>query len=523
MKPLHRLRTRGLRIAVRVIADIMIVNAALLFVLGTCCLTLVDVQQVGFSIPWAWQVTVSLYLKNTVLLTPISLIVFAASGFYTRARAYRGRYKVSMIAQAVSLSYLIFGFVAFLAPGLISMPRSAWLLAWFLTIVVNVGARLGPYWLRSISQEESRLSTALTSALVPTEPKVERVLVTGGAGYLGSTLIERLLHLGYNVRVLDCLLYGEHSIRQFYRHPRFELIRGDIRDVDTVVQAAQGMDAVVHLAALVGDPACALDEELTVDVNYRAPRTIARVSRGLGIQRFVFASTCSVYGASDEFLDERSALNPISLYARTKLEAEKELLSMGDGDFAPVILRFATIYGLSPRPRFDLVVNLLTAKAIQEGRVGIFGGQQWRPLVHVRDVSEAIARCLQAPLWNVRRQIFNVGSNEQNYQVAELGRLIQEMVPKARVETIPNEDNRNYRVCFDKIHNVLNFEPRYTVRDGIQEIVDAYAAGYLCDYRDPSCSNLAYLSRDGHLDRLLWAERKRDDWARLALVAEPSA
>jgi len=402
------------------------------------------------------------------------------------------------------------------------LPRSAWLLSGLLTTVVIISIRLGPYWLNFVAQQEEGHSVARMSSLVPAESKVECVLVTGGAGYLGSALTERLLELGYRVRVLDCLVYGERAVRKLYRHPRFELVRNDIRDVDAVIRTAQGTDAVVHLAAIVGDPACALNEELTIDVNYHAPRTVAQVSRGLGIKRFIFASTCSVYGASDEFLDERSALNPVSLYARTKLEAEGVLLNLGDGDFAPTILRFATVYGLSYRPRFDLVVNLLAAKAIQEGRVGIFGGQQWRPLVHVRDVGEAIALCLQAPLWNVRREIFNVGSNEQNYQIADLGRLIQEMVPNARVETQPKEDNRNYRVCFDKIQNVLNFQPKFTVRDGVQEIIDAYATGHICDYRDPSCNNLVYLRQNGHLRRLLLGDRQDREWVKLSAMAEQS-
>jgi len=349
-----------------------------------------------------------------------------------------------------------------------------------------------------------------------TDSEIRNVLVIGGAGYIGSALVQRLLELGNKVRVLDLLLYGNAPISEFYDHPDFELVQGDFRNIDTVVSATKGMDAIVHLGAIVGDSACSIDQDLTIEINLRATWNIAEVGKGFGVKRFVFASTCSVYGASDEILDERSTLCPISLYARTKMESEKVLLSLTDGTFAPTILRFGTVYGLSGRPRFDLVVNLLAAKAIQDGEVGIFGGKQWRPLVHVRDVAEAIILTLQAPPYNVRGQVFNVGSNEQNYQIADLGLIIKEIVPTARVVTQPKEDNRNYRVRFDKICNVLNFQPRYTVRDGIQEIIDAFATGKITDYRDPCYSNFSFLKQNGELRPIFAEDVGGWDWIKLS-------
>lgn len=224
---------------------------------------------------------------------------------------------------------------------------------------------------------------------------------------------------------------------------------------------------------------------------------------------------CSVYGASDEILDERSALRPISLYARTKIESEKVLLSLADARFAPTILRFGTVYGLAGRPRFDLAVNLLAAKAAQDGEAEIFGGDQWRPLVHVKDVAEAIVLTLQAPLDSVRGEIFNVGCNDENYQIAELGPIIQEVVPTARIVVQPEEDKRNYRVCFDKIHNRLNFLPRYTVRDGVREVVDAFAKGQVTDYRDSQYSKVKALNQQGLLTSILAADVEDWDWIRL--------
>ncbi|MDX1524073.1 MAG: SDR family oxidoreductase, partial [Anaerolineae bacterium] len=228
--------------------------------------------------------------------------------------------------------------------------------------------------------------------------EVNKVLVIGGAGYIGSALVERLLELGYEVRVLDLLVYGDQAISAFYNHPNFSLIEGDFRNTGTVIGAATGMDAIVHLGAIVGDSACDIDHDLTIEVNLKATRTIAQVGQACGVKRLVFASTCSVYGANDAIVDECSTLHPLTLYARTKLESEKVLLSLPDTGIAPIVLRFGTIYGLSGRPRFDLIVNILTAKAIQDGIAYIFGGKQWRPLVHVRDVAQAIILFLKATL-----------------------------------------------------------------------------------------------------------------------------
>jgi nucleoside-diphosphate-sugar epimerase len=497
--------------AVRIIADVLMVNAALLIALVSRYLWLVGVQGEGVSAQVAFQSYVRTYLSTFWLFTLVSFSVFYSSGFYTHGRIYRGRYKALIIGQAVSSSYLVSGFLVFLLWDVVSFPRSVLFLGWFATLVFVLGARLWSKLWRTLSLAEHSLLRSRT-----TESDPGKVLVIGGAGYIGSALVEHLLELGYQVRVLDLLVYGDDAISEFRSHPHFELIRGDFRNIDTVVRATRGMDAIVHLGAIVGDSACSLDEDLTVEVNLRATRTIAEVGKGFGIQRFIFASTCSVYGASDEILDERSVLRPISLYARTKMESEKVLLSLADAAFAPTMLRFGTIYGLSRRPRFDLVVNLLTAKAVQDGEASIFGGKQWRPLVHVRDVAEAIVLTLRAPLSSVRGQIFNVGSNEQNYQIADLGVIIKETVPTTRVVTQLAEDNRNYRVRFDKIRNALNFQPRYTVHDGVREIVDAFASGQITNYRDPRYSNSSFLKLNSQLARIFMEDAHAWDWVKLS-------
>src|SRR5207237_2930274 len=199
--------------------------------------------------------------------------------------------------------------------------------------------------------------------------EARRVLVIGGAGYIGSALLPKLLARGYHVRLLDLFLFGMDPIAKVLGHPNLVIIHADFRHVDKIVQAMQGVDDVIHLGGIVGDPACSLDEELTVEVNLMGTRMIAEVAKGSGIKRFCFASSCSVYGAHDQMLDERSVADPISLYARSKLASEKVVLQLADDSFSPVILRFGTVYGLSGRTRFDLVVNLLTARAIVEGKI----------------------------------------------------------------------------------------------------------------------------------------------------------
>ncbi len=270
----------------------------------------------------------------------------------------------------------------------------------------------------------------------------------------------------------------------------------------------QEVDAVVHLGAIVGDPACNLNEELTIDVNLISTRMIADVAKSAGVRRFVFASTCSVYGASDELLDESSDVQPVALYGHTKLASERVLLEMASDSFQPTILRFATIYGFSGRTRFDLVVNLLTAKARLEGRITVHGGEQWRPFVHVDDAARAIAMVLEARLNVVGNQVFNVGSNAQNYTINQVAQIIQERVMDAEVEISTDVfDIRNYRVSFDKIEQQLGFRPALTVSDGIQQVLEAIASGEIEDYADPRYSNAKLLNEEGagKLDRDQWA------------------
>jgi nucleoside-diphosphate-sugar epimerase len=312
--------------------------------------------------------------------------------------------------------------------------------------------------------------------------RLERILVLGGAGYVGSTLVPMLLAQGYKVRVLDRLLFGSESLNAVCNNSNFELVEGDVRDIQAVVRAVQDQDAVIDLAAIVGDPACAINKELSFEVNRAATRMLTEVCKGYGVSRFVFASTCSVYGASDYLVDELTNPAPISTYAETKVSSEQLLLEAASANFHPVILRLGTLFGLSPRPRFDLVVNLLAARAAAGGKITVFNGEQWRPFLHVHDASRAFATTLQAKTEVVSAEIFNVGDYRLNLRLSEVSCKIAELVPVVEVEHLENGDKRNYRVSFDKIHTELGFVCDKMIEFGIREIVEAIGSRQITDF-----------------------------------------
>ncbi|MGE4552507.1 MAG: NAD-dependent epimerase/dehydratase family protein, partial [Desulfovibrionaceae bacterium] len=240
-----------------------------------------------------------------------------------------------------------------------------------------------------------------------------RVLVVGGAGYIGAPLVERMLHMGYKVRAFDLMLYDTNTLDEFKAHENFEFVRGDCRDTELLERALQDVQGVVHLGEIVGDPACSVNEDFTIDTNYMATARLVTSCAKLGIPRFVFTSSCSVYGQNDEIVGETSDLHPVSLYARCKIECERVIMQTGQGRFCPTILRLSTVHGLSQRQRFDLVVNLLTIKALAEGKIQIFGGDQWRPFIAVKDICRGIIAVLQAPRAKVDHEVFNLGDNQE--------------------------------------------------------------------------------------------------------------
>ncbi|MGH6839983.1 MAG: NAD-dependent epimerase/dehydratase family protein, partial [Methylocella sp.] len=326
----------------------------------------------------------------------------------------------------------------------------------------------------------------------------DKVLVIGGAGYIGSAVVEKLLNLGFQVLVLDALHFGRQTLSRVATHPNLTIVCEDFRCIEVITRVMKEVGSVVHLGGLVGDPACATYPNLTIDINVTATKLIGEIAKARGVRRFIFASSCSVYGANDEIVDEESRFNPQSLYARSKVASEAVLSALNAPGFGVTCLRFATIYGVSGRTRFDLVVNLLCAKAVRDGVITVFGEDQWRPFVHVEDVARAIVMTLQAPVGLVAGEAFNVGSDAQNHTLGDVAELINSQVPEARIISDANcPDKRNYRVSFRKIRAQLGFEPVWTFERGIAQVVACMRSNEIDDFSLAKYSNVLYLIECG--------------------------
>src|SRR5690606_21391365 len=289
-----------------------------------------------------------------------------------------------------------------------------------------------------------------------------KVLVTGGAGYIGSVLVRQLLNKGYNVRVLDNLKFGGEALYEVMQHPNFEFIKGDVNNAEEVSKALIGVDAIAHLAAIVGDPACKKYSEEAQQTNWEGSVALFEAAEKAGVKRFVFASTCSNYGKMpnpDSFVVETSELNPVSLYAELKVKFEKYFLEeRKDSKMCATALRFSTVYGFAPRIRFDLTVNEFTRNATVNGEQEIWGSQFWRPYCHVDDLARAVILVLESDEEKVRANVYNVGSTEENYTKGMIIEEVCKVVPDTKVNYVEmNEDPRDYRVNFDKIKNELGY------------------------------------------------------------------
>ena len=313
-----------------------------------------------------------------------------------------------------------------------------------------------------------------------------RVLVTGGAGYLGSALTVELLERGDDVLVVDSLSVGDgHSLLAQWGRSGFEFRAGDVRDAGVRSSMLGGVDAVVHLAAIVGDPACARDPDTARAVNLEATRALLEDCAAAAVDSFVFASTCSNYGKMvdvDAVATEEWELRPVSLYAETKVAAETAVLAASSDGLATTCLRFATLYGASARMRFDLTVNEFSRDALVGGELVVYGEQFWRPYVHVRDAARAIVGVLDAPSSDIAGEVFNVGDGAQNHRKQDLVEMLVAKLPDTKVERVARtEDPRDYRVSFDKVRDRLGFASSKNVDAGIDEVLALLRSGAVVD------------------------------------------
>lgn len=344
----------------------------------------------------------------------------------------------------------------------------------------------------------------------PAPDPAPHALITGGAGYIGSLLTGVLLNAGWRVTVADDLLFGGQSLLGYWQHPGFRFAKVDVCDSDQLKAEADGLrvgalpptpfDAVVHLAAIVGFPACQMvGPQVAWRYNYEGTRRVYAQAEAAGVERFLFASTYSNYGLSPDGapVHEDSPLNPQSLYAETKIASEQFLLNeTAGGRTAPILYRFATLFGVSPRMRFDLIVNQFVLEALTRRRLVIYQRGYARSFVHVRDVADAVKLALAAPLARVGRQIFNVGSDEGNYTKDEIVAMVQRYVEGTKVEHKDltfGGDMRDIRVSFAKIRRVLDYGTRLSVEDGVREVRDVLEAGVIKDAFDSQYRNAQFI------------------------------
>lgn len=325
---------------------------------------------------------------------------------------------------------------------------------------------------------------------------MKEVLITGGAGYFGSVLTNRLVEKGYFVTVLDLAMFGAEGLLTHLEKRNFEFIKGDIRDRKLLQRILKNkFDSILHLAALVGEPACEGNPRLAKDINTRATILIAKLAKEAGVKRFVFVSSSSNYGVSkpNELADENSPLNPLTLYAKTKVEAEKGLLPLSNSGFAVCIIRLAALFGLSPKMRFNLLINEFVRDAYFGKDMILYKENAWRPFTHTQDASDALISILEAKEQDISGQVFNIGT--ENCKKKDLVDFIEKRIKNIKIVKKGGEaDNRDYKVSFEKIKKKLGFTPKKRVEDGIKELIWAMKNNIFSNPYDEKYS--AWINKD---------------------------
>lgn len=317
-----------------------------------------------------------------------------------------------------------------------------------------------------------------------------RILVTGGAGYVGSALVPALLDCGYAVTVLDLCIYGENVLDSVAQHPRFRLVKGDIRNQVLLREIVPGHDAVIHLACISNDPSYDLNPELGKSINYDAFLPLVEISREAGVNRFIYASSSSVYGIKDEpEVTEDLPLEPLTDYSKYKALCEQYLVEKAADDFIVTIIRPSTVCGYAPRLRLDLTVNILTNHAINNGKITVFGGEQKRPNIHIKDMVALYVFLLRQPSEKIQKKIFNAGY--ENYKVKEIAGIVNKALGgNIPVSTVPSNDNRSYHVSSNKIKKELGFVAKHSIEEAVLDLKQAFEAGLIKDPSDKVYHNI---------------------------------
>ena len=304
---------------------------------------------------------------------------------------------------------------------------------------------------------------------------MKSVLVTGGAGYVGSVLVPKLLKAGYRVKVIDLFMYGNDVLKSVTGHPNLAQIKGDIRDVSLLKREIPGTDAIIHLACISNDPSYELNPSLGKSINYNAFLPLVDISKDAGVKRFIFASSSSVYGVKkEENVTEELSLEPLTDYSKFKALCEEYLLKKQSSEFTVLVLRPATVCGYSPRLRLDLTVNILTNHALNSGKISVFGGEQKRPNLHIEDMTDLYVKTLEYPKEKIAGKIFNVGY--ENYKVIEIAQMVKDTIGKKNIQVVVTEsdDKRSYCVSSEKIKKELGFIPRRSVQEAISDLQNAF-------------------------------------------------
>ena len=311
--------------------------------------------------------------------------------------------------------------------------------------------------------------------------RLKHVLVTGGAGYVGSALVPKLLRRGYQVTVLDLYLYGDDMFAEYADDPNLNEIKGDLRNPQTVKRAVNGCNAVIHLACISNDPSFDLDPELGRSINFDAFRPLVRAAKAAGVCRFVYSSSSSVYGVKSEpTVTEEIPLDPLTDYSKYKALCEQVLTEEREPGFVTLTLRPATVCGYSSRLRLDLTVNILTNHAINNGKITVFGGEQMRPNIHIDDMTDLYCRCLEFPDEAIDGMVFNAG--HENQSVMAIAETVRRVIDKdVEIVVAPTNDDRSYHISSESIRRILGFETRRTVEDAIRDLKLAFEAGKIPD------------------------------------------